>query len=188
MRLALSLGRRGWGNTWPNPAVGCVIVKAGRIVGRGCTQPGGRPHAEVVALQQAGEAARELSAARHAAAATLGAAITGELADLGMGAARVEMAVSTAEATGATALVFEGSRLSERGLDHAELLIAPNPGEPASRTTTETPASARRSAAEIPVKPPPMMATSARPSPRNGAQSGATMVSSHQQLARGAGP
>ena len=81
-------------------------------------------------LQQAGEAARELSAARHAAAATLGAAITGELADLGMGAARVEMAVSTAEATGATALVFEGARLSERGLDHAELLIAPNPGEP----------------------------------------------------------
>ena len=58
MRLALSLGRRGRGNTWPNPAVGCVIVKNGRLVGRGWTQPGGRPHAEVVALTEAGEAAR----------------------------------------------------------------------------------------------------------------------------------
>ena len=58
MRLALSLGRRGMGNTWPNPAVGCVIVRDGRIVGRGWTQPGGRPHAEVVALAQAGAAAR----------------------------------------------------------------------------------------------------------------------------------
>ncbi|MDO8874628.1 MAG: bifunctional diaminohydroxyphosphoribosylaminopyrimidine deaminase/5-amino-6-(5-phosphoribosylamino)uracil reductase RibD [Pseudolabrys sp.] len=53
MQLALSLGRRGLGNTWPNPAVGAVIVKGGVIVGRGWTQPGGRPHAEVVALVQA---------------------------------------------------------------------------------------------------------------------------------------
>ena len=58
MALALSLGRRGQGSCWPNPAVGCVIVKDGRIVGRGWTQPGGRPHAEPVALAQAGEAAR----------------------------------------------------------------------------------------------------------------------------------
>ncbi|MFX4296906.1 bifunctional diaminohydroxyphosphoribosylaminopyrimidine deaminase/5-amino-6-(5-phosphoribosylamino)uracil reductase RibD [Sulfitobacter sp. DFL-23] len=58
MALALSLGRRGQGNTAPNPAVGCVIVAKGRIVGRGWTQPGGRPHAEVVALAQAGAAAR----------------------------------------------------------------------------------------------------------------------------------
>ena len=46
------------GRTWPNPAVGCVIVSGGRIVGRGWTQPSGRPHAEVVALAQAGDAAR----------------------------------------------------------------------------------------------------------------------------------
>ena len=46
MALALALGRRGQGNTWPNPAVGAVIVKDGIIVGRGWTQPGGRPHAE----------------------------------------------------------------------------------------------------------------------------------------------
>ena len=57
MALALSLGRRGQGRTWPNPAVGCVIVKGATIVGRGWTQPGGRPHAEVVALTQAGRAA-----------------------------------------------------------------------------------------------------------------------------------
>ncbi len=58
MALALSLGRRGLGNCWPNPAVGCVIVQGGRIVGRGWTQPGGRPHAERVALDQAGAMAR----------------------------------------------------------------------------------------------------------------------------------
>jgi len=58
MALALSLGRRGLGRTWPNPAVGAVIVKDGFIVGRGWTQPGGRPHAEVEALRRAGEAAR----------------------------------------------------------------------------------------------------------------------------------
>nr|WP_152467013.1 bifunctional diaminohydroxyphosphoribosylaminopyrimidine deaminase/5-amino-6-(5-phosphoribosylamino)uracil reductase RibD [Sulfitobacter sp. THAF37] len=58
MAQALSLGRRGQGRVWPNPAVGCVIVSAGRIVGRGWTQPGGRPHAETEALAQAGAAAR----------------------------------------------------------------------------------------------------------------------------------
>ena len=58
MELALALGRRGWGRTWPNPAVGAVVVNNGVIVGRGWTQPGGRPHAEPVALAQAGEAAR----------------------------------------------------------------------------------------------------------------------------------
>ena len=58
MQLALALGRRGQGRTWPNPAVGAVVVKDGVIVGRGWTQPGGRPHAEPEALKQAGEAAR----------------------------------------------------------------------------------------------------------------------------------
>ena len=58
MELALSLGRRGLGRTWPNPAVGAVIVKDGEIVGRGWTQPGGRPHAEVEALRRAGAMAR----------------------------------------------------------------------------------------------------------------------------------
>jgi diaminohydroxyphosphoribosylaminopyrimidine deaminase/5-amino-6-(5-phosphoribosylamino)uracil reductase len=58
MQLALALGRRGLGRTWPNPAVGAVVVKNGVIVGRGWTQPGGRPHAETEALKRAGKGAR----------------------------------------------------------------------------------------------------------------------------------
>jgi diaminohydroxyphosphoribosylaminopyrimidine deaminase / 5-amino-6-(5-phosphoribosylamino)uracil reductase len=58
MTLALSLGRRGLGRAWPNPAVGAVIVKDGEIIGRGWTQPGGRPHGEIEALRRAGEMAR----------------------------------------------------------------------------------------------------------------------------------
>jgi diaminohydroxyphosphoribosylaminopyrimidine deaminase/5-amino-6-(5-phosphoribosylamino)uracil reductase len=58
MDLALTLGRRELGRTWPNPAVGAVVVNDGVIVGRGWTAPGGRPHAEPVALARAGEAAR----------------------------------------------------------------------------------------------------------------------------------
>ena len=56
MRLALSLAQRGLGRVWPNPAVGCVIVKDGKLLGRGWTQSGGRPHAETEALAQAGDA------------------------------------------------------------------------------------------------------------------------------------
>ncbi len=61
MSLALALGRRGLGNTWPNPAVGAAVVRHDGepvIVGRGWTQPGGRPHAETEALRRAGAAAR----------------------------------------------------------------------------------------------------------------------------------
>ena len=58
MRAALALARRSLGRTWPNPAVGCVIVKDGHVIARGRTQDGGRPHAEVDALRQAGEGAR----------------------------------------------------------------------------------------------------------------------------------
>jgi diaminohydroxyphosphoribosylaminopyrimidine deaminase/5-amino-6-(5-phosphoribosylamino)uracil reductase len=62
MRAALTLARRGLGTTWPNPAVGCVLVRDGRVVGRGWTQPGGRPHAETEALARAGEQARGATA------------------------------------------------------------------------------------------------------------------------------
>ncbi|HYF06649.1 MAG TPA: bifunctional diaminohydroxyphosphoribosylaminopyrimidine deaminase/5-amino-6-(5-phosphoribosylamino)uracil reductase RibD, partial [Acetobacteraceae bacterium] len=62
MRAALALARRGLGNAWPNPAVGCVILRGGQVVGRGWTQPGGRPHAETEALARAGEAARGATA------------------------------------------------------------------------------------------------------------------------------
>lgn len=57
MRAALALARRGLGRTWPNPTVGCVLVNEGKVVGRGWTQAGGRPHAETEALQRAGAAA-----------------------------------------------------------------------------------------------------------------------------------
>ncbi len=59
MTAALSLSRRGLGRVWPNPAVGCVIVKDGHVVGRGWTQPGGRPHAEAEALARAGDNAKD---------------------------------------------------------------------------------------------------------------------------------
>jgi diaminohydroxyphosphoribosylaminopyrimidine deaminase/5-amino-6-(5-phosphoribosylamino)uracil reductase len=54
MAAALALAERGRGRTAPNPNVGCIIVKAGDVIGRGWTQPGGRPHAEAMALAQAG--------------------------------------------------------------------------------------------------------------------------------------
>lgn len=73
MHSALALARRGLGNVWPNPAVGCVLVRenesgeetggrAGRVVGRGWTQPGGRPHAETEALRRAGALAQGATA------------------------------------------------------------------------------------------------------------------------------
>ena len=62
MAEALALGRAMLGQTWPNPAVGAVVVKDGVVVGRGATQAGGRPHAEAMALEQAG---------LHAVSATL---------------------------------------------------------------------------------------------------------------------
>lgn len=62
MQIAIGLARRGHGNVSPNPSVGCIIVKDGNIVGRGWTQPGGRPHAETEALGRAGSAARGATA------------------------------------------------------------------------------------------------------------------------------
>ena len=62
MRAALALARRGLGTVWPNPSVGCVLVNDGRVVGRGWTQPGGRPHGETEALARAGAGARGATA------------------------------------------------------------------------------------------------------------------------------
>ena len=59
MRAALALARRGLGATWPNPSVGCVIVANNRVVGRGFTAPGGRPHAETQALAMAAGKAKD---------------------------------------------------------------------------------------------------------------------------------
>jgi diaminohydroxyphosphoribosylaminopyrimidine deaminase / 5-amino-6-(5-phosphoribosylamino)uracil reductase len=57
MAAAIALAERGKGRTVGNPSVGCIIVKQGRVIGRGWTQPGGRPHAEAMALDEAGAAA-----------------------------------------------------------------------------------------------------------------------------------
>ena len=62
MTAALALARRNLGSTWPNPSVGCVLVRRGVVVGRGTTAPGGRPHGEAVALDMAGERARGATA------------------------------------------------------------------------------------------------------------------------------
>lgn len=62
MKAALALAERTRGRTAPNPNVGCVLVRDGRVVGRGWTQPGGRPHAEAMALAQAGGEARGATA------------------------------------------------------------------------------------------------------------------------------
>ena len=58
MEAALNLGSRSLGLAAPNPAVGAILVKDGAVVGRGATAPGGRPHAERIAIAEAGEAAR----------------------------------------------------------------------------------------------------------------------------------
>ena len=62
MRHALALASRNLGDTWPNPSVGCVIVKNGRVVGHGWTGRGGSPHAETDALAQASDRARDACA------------------------------------------------------------------------------------------------------------------------------
>ena len=62
MRQAISLGRARMGKTWPNPPVGCVIVKDGEVIAQGATGDGGRPHAEEIALDAAGDAAQGATA------------------------------------------------------------------------------------------------------------------------------
>lgn len=59
MQRALALARRGLGHTQPNPAVGCVVVRGDQVVGQGYHHRAGEPHAEVLALRDAGEAARD---------------------------------------------------------------------------------------------------------------------------------
>lgn len=58
MRQAIAMARRGWGQTAPNPAVGCVLVQGGQVIAAAHTAPGGRPHAETLTIAQAGERAK----------------------------------------------------------------------------------------------------------------------------------
>lgn len=141
MALALSLGRRGQGRVWPNPAVGCVIVKAGRILGRGWTQPGGRPHAETEALAQAGDAARGATVyvtlepcAHHGKTPPCAQAL------IDAGVARVVVAVTDSDARvngkglamleGAGIAVSVGQGASEAQVDHAGFFERTEQGRP----------------------------------------------------------
>jgi diaminohydroxyphosphoribosylaminopyrimidine deaminase/5-amino-6-(5-phosphoribosylamino)uracil reductase len=63
MRAALALARRSLGSTWPNPAVGCVIVRDGHVIARGRTREGGRPHAEADAIAEAAKSGLSLKGA-----------------------------------------------------------------------------------------------------------------------------
>lgn len=89
MAAAVALAARGAGRTTPNPNVGCIVVQNGRVVGRGWTQPGGRPHAEAMALAAAGGAARgatvyvTLEPCAHAS--TRGTACADALIEAGVG-------------------------------------------------------------------------------------------------------
>ena len=62
MRRAIDLALASMGETWPNPAVGCVVVKDGEVVSEAATAPGGRPHAEEQAVPAAGDKARGATA------------------------------------------------------------------------------------------------------------------------------
>lgn len=62
MRIALAMACRGFGRCAPNPSVGCVLVKGGRILAKACTADGGRPHAEALALEKAGALAKGATA------------------------------------------------------------------------------------------------------------------------------
>lgn len=129
MGAALALASRGRGRTAPNPSVGCLIVAKGRVIGRGWTQPGGRPHAEAMALAEAGERARGATAyvtlepCAHVSAR--GPACTDLL--IAAGVARIVAAMSDpdprtngsgfARARGAGIAVVEGVREAEaRGM------------------------------------------------------------------------
>ncbi|WP_213979647.1 bifunctional diaminohydroxyphosphoribosylaminopyrimidine deaminase/5-amino-6-(5-phosphoribosylamino)uracil reductase RibD [Sphingomonas sp. dw_22] len=120
MAAALALSERTRGRTAPNPNVGCVIVKAGRVVGRGWTQPGGRPHAEAMALAQAGESARGATAyvtlEPCAHASPRGPACSGLLVEAGV--ARVAVALGDpdprTDGQGIARLRGAGIEISER--------------------------------------------------------------------------
>ena len=108
MEAAIALGERGRGRTAPNPNVGCVIVKDGRILGRGWTQPGGRPHAEAVALDEAGEEAR---------GATLYTTLEPCAHRSGRGPACADLAVASGLSRVVVALADPDSRTNGAGLE-----------------------------------------------------------------------
>lgn len=130
MRGAVSLARRGLGQTAPNPSVGCVIVSNGIVAGRGVTAPGGRPHAEVQALAMAGAAARGATAyvtLEPCSFTGKSGACTNELINAGI--ARVVIGATDphprVNGAGAAQLAAQGIEIVENVLrDECEALLA----------------------------------------------------------------
>jgi diaminohydroxyphosphoribosylaminopyrimidine deaminase/5-amino-6-(5-phosphoribosylamino)uracil reductase len=130
MRRALELAEEGWGRVSPNPLVGAVVVRGSRVVGEGYHAELGAPHAEVVALRQAGDAARDATlyvtlepCAHHGRTPPCTEAI------LAAGVRRVVLAARdpSKEARGGTATLRAAGVLVEEGLleDEALRLNAP---------------------------------------------------------------
>jgi len=129
MGAAVALGERGRGNSAPNPNVGCVIVKGDVVVGRGWTQPGGRPHAEAMALEEAGPAAL---------GATLHATLEPCCHESPRGPACVDLIVGAGIARVVVALEDPDKRMAGGGFERlraAGVEVAVGPGaEPAARS------------------------------------------------------
>ncbi|OYW23036.1 MULTISPECIES: bifunctional diaminohydroxyphosphoribosylaminopyrimidine deaminase/5-amino-6-(5-phosphoribosylamino)uracil reductase RibD [unclassified Sphingomonas] len=127
MAAALALGARGRGRTAPNPNVGCIIVRDGRVVGRGWTQPGGRPHAEAMALEQAGALAE---------GATLYTTLEPCAHVSARGPACSDLIIATAIGHVVIALVDPDARTCGQGIDRlqsAGITVTHGPGEAAAR-------------------------------------------------------
>ena len=125
MRRAIELARGQVGRTGHNPAVGCVIVREGRIVGEGATAEGGRPHAEEVALAAAGETARGATAyvtlEPCAERSSGGRSCSDLLAHAGLGRGVMACADPSVFAAGRGALILHASGvLLDHGLLNAE--------------------------------------------------------------------
>lgn len=129
MAAALALGERGRGRTAPNPNVGCIIVRDGRVVGRGWTQPGGRPHAEAMALEQAGA---------QAAGATLYTTLEPCAHPSPRGPTCSDLIVAASIGRVVSALVDPDERTSGQGIERlraAGIGITHGPGAAAARTS-----------------------------------------------------
>lgn len=124
MAEAIAIGESARGTTAPNPNVGCVIVADGRVVGRGATQKGGRPHAEAVALAQAGDAA---------ASATIYVTLEPCVHESMRGPACCDLLIAARPARIVAALEDPDPRMSGRGFDRLrEAGIAVDTGEGAA--------------------------------------------------------
>lgn len=127
MAAALALGARGRGRTAPNPNVGCVVVRDNRVVGRGWTQPGGRPHAEAMALEQAGTLAK---------GATLYTTLEPCAHLSPRGPACSDLIIAATIARVVTALVDPDARTCGQGIERLEsagIIVTQGPGAAAAR-------------------------------------------------------